>query len=430
MSAQTNLIAANQNRQMRIIVIPFIFTIVGFLGFNIGIIGEVDAKSLSNKDIINGIPEAKIKGFDENKYKNGIVEAEKWEQEKNDEENSLSAFDGNKISSNESLSEEQKKILIQNHALTPKTKEEILYDHSKRTTSILNDQTRAIQDIYKVQPETYEQRQNRDNIQKAKDLNNYALDLSRQSELMALNGSKINSTYVPNPNSVIQPVVPVENQSDIKPKPEIRVADNAVIATSLPSKIETESRIFNAFYGIKGEKKEMGKNQSGSNIRAVIHGDADKISVVNGSNIKIRLIQDIKVNGIFVPKNTLVTGTCTINGDRLYIGITTVKVGDELLPLRVKVVDIDGVDGVYIPNMQIKSQLNQALVRSTDAVNSPGFYFTPSNAPAGQQILGQIASQGVSSFIQTGKQILNQKASVSKVSIKANYQILLIPVQY
>lgn len=430
MSAQTNLISSNQTRQVRIIIIPFIFTVVGFIGFSIGIIGEADAKSSSNKEIINGIPEAKIKGFDENKYKNGIEVAEKWDKEKNSEDNTLSTFDVNRISSNESLSDEQKRVLLQNRSLTPKTKEEILYDHSKRTTSILNDQTRAIQDIYKIQPETYDQRQDRASIQKAKDLNSYALDLSRQSELMALNGNKMNSAYVQNPNSVIQPVVPVENQSETKPKSDIKVVNNDALVSSLPSKIETENRISNAFYGIKGEKKESGTNKSSSNIRAVIHGDAEKITVVNGSNIKIRLTQDIKVNGIIVPKNTLVTGTCNINGDRLYVGITTVKIGDELLPLRVKVVDIDGVDGIYVPNMQAKSQLNQAIVRSTDAVSSPGFYFTPSNAPAGQQILGQIASQGVSSIIQTGKQILNQKAGASKVIIKANYQILLIPVQY
>ena len=174
----------------------------------------------------------------------------------------------------------------------------------------------------------------------------------------------------------------------------------------------------------------MGQSKPSANIRAVIHGDADIISVVNGSNIKIRLIQDIKINGIVVPKNTLITGTCNINGDRIYIGVSTVKIGDDLFPLRVKVVDNDGVDGIYVPNLQVKSQLNQAIARSTDAVNSPGFYSTPSNAPAGQQIIGQIAAQGVSSLIQTGKQILNQKASVAKVSIKSNHQILLIPVQF
>jgi conjugative transposon TraM protein len=326
------------------------------------------------------------------------------------------------------LSSDEKQTLLRNN-ITPKTKEEILLEHSKRTSTILNDQTRAIQNIYKTQPETAEQRQAQANIQRAKELNNYALSLAQQNDLMALNGNKTNSTYVQSPS--VQPL----NYSDTSREPtkqqsDIKVLDEKVIASSISSKIEVEGRKLNAFYGIKGEKKEMGQSKPSANIRAVIHGDADIISVVNGSNIKIRLIQDIKINGITVPKNTLITGTCNINGDRLYIGVSTVKIGDDLLPLRVKVVDNDGVDGIYVPNLQVKSQLNQAIARSTDAVNSPGFYSTPSNAPAGQQIIGQIAAQGVSSLIQTGKQILNQKASVAKVSIKSNHQILLIPVQF
>ena len=418
-----NTINTNQVRRVRIIAIPLIFTIIGFVGFNIGIIGEAEAKTTSNKDIISGLPNAKIKDFDENKYQNGIDAATQLE-----EKNTLTDFDANKIGSNEMLSSDEKQTLLRNN-LAPKSKEEILLEHSKRTNTILNDQTRAIQNIYKTQPETAEQRQAQANIQRAKELNNYALSLAQQNDLMALNGNKTNSTYVQNPsvqpsNYTDTPREPTKQQSDIK------VLDEKVIASSISSKIEVEGRKLNAFYGIKGEKKEMGHSQPSANIRAVIHGDADIISVVNGSNIKIRLIQDIKINGIVVPKNTLITGTCNINGDRLYIGVSTVKIGNDLLPLRVKVVDNDGVDGIYVPNLQVKSQLNQAIARSTDAVNSPGFYSTPSNAPASQQIIGQIAAQGVSSLIQTGKQILNQKASVAKVSIKSNHQILLIPVQF
>ncbi len=423
-----NTINTNQVRRVRIIAIPLIFTIIGFIGFNIGLIGEVEAKTASNKDIISGLPNAKIKDFDENKYQNGIDAATQLEEKNAFENNSLTDFDANKIGSNEMLSSDEKQTLLRNN-LAPKSKEEILLEHSKRTNTILNDQTRAIQNIYKTQPETAEQRQTQANIQRAKELNNYALSLAQQNDLMALNGNRTNSTYVQSPS--VQP----SNYSDTpresaKQQSDIKVINEKVIASSISSKIEVEGRKLNAFYGIKGEKKEIGHSQSSTNIRAVIHGDADIISVVSGSNIKIRLTQDIKVNGIVVPKNTLITGTCNINADRLYIGINTVKVGDDLLPLRVKVVDNDGVDGIYVPNLQVKSQLNQAIARSTDAVNSPGFYSTPSNAPAGQQIIGQIAAQGVSSLIQTGKQILNQKASIAKVSIKSNHQILLIPIQF
>jgi hypothetical protein len=207
-----NTINTNQVRRVRIIAIPLVFTIIGFIGFNIGLIGEAEAKTTSNKDIISGLPNAKIKDFDENKYQNGIDVATQLEGKDAFENIFLTDFDANKIGSNEMLSSDEKQTLLRNN-ITPKSKEEILLEHSKRTSTILNDQTRAIQNIYKTQPETAEQRQAQANIQRAKELNNYALSLAQQNDLMALNGNKTNSTYVQSPS--VQP----SNYSDTSREP-------------------------------------------------------------------------------------------------------------------------------------------------------------------------------------------------------------------
>jgi hypothetical protein len=180
---------------------------------------------------------------------------------------------------------------------------------------------------------------------------------------------------------------------------------------------------------LKGERKVINDSKSNKNIEAVVHGDADIISVTNGSNIKLRILQDFKVNGVFVPKNSLITGSCAINGDRVFIGISGLRIDNQLIDLRLKAVDLDGLDGLYVPNLNTKNQMRQNISKMTDAVTGPTFVMSPSNAPAGQQILGQIASQGTSTALNTLKQYVNQKTQITKVQIKANHHLLLIPIE-
>lgn len=53
----------------------------------------------------------------------------------------------------------------------------------------------------------------------------------------------------------------------------------------------------NVFYGLKGERKQpemISAKPVPNAIEAVIHGDADQVTVTNGSTIKLRLLQDIQ----------------------------------------------------------------------------------------------------------------------------------------
>lgn len=68
-------------------------------------------------------------------------------------------------------------------------------------------------------------------------------------------------------------------------------------------------------------------------------------------------------------------------------------------------------------------------MKTSDAIAAPTFMMTPSNASAGQQIIGQIAAQDTSTVINGVKQLINQKSQVIKVTIKANHHLLLIPVE-
>ena len=68
----TNPVSVQQVKMVRMAAYPVIFCIVGFIRFQIGIIGNVEVKAVSEKNNIAGIPSAKVKDFDENKYSNAL----------------------------------------------------------------------------------------------------------------------------------------------------------------------------------------------------------------------------------------------------------------------------------------------------------------------------------------------------------------------
>lgn len=417
-----NSVSVQQIKMVRMAAYPVVFCIVGFIGFQLGIIGKVEAKPVSEENKIAGIPSAKVKDFDENKYKNALDYAK---NAGNDETN----FDVDNpatLGSNENLNDAQKRQLIgDGYSVNAKTKEQVLAEHSQRTSQLLTIQNQAIQDMYKTSPKTANQQMEERNITNARNLNNYAIELSKHQSNLSQGYS---NQIVNNPQIIPSEQVVSEKESSIQT--DITVLDKPIVVSSLKTNIDVKTtNTKNAFFGLKGERREIGDKKSSKNIEAVVHGDADVVSVVNGSNIKLRTLQAFQANGLTIQKNTLLTGTCAINGDRVFIGVNNIRVDNQIIELRLKATDLDGLDGLYVPNLNVKNQIRQSIMKTSDAIAAPTFMMTPSNASAGQQIIGQVAAQGTSTVINGVKQLINQKSQVVKVTIKANHHLLLIPVE-
>jgi conjugative transposon TraM protein len=418
----TNPVSVQQVKMVRMAAYPVIFCVVGFIGFQIGIIGNVEAKAVSEKNNIAGIPSAKVKDFDENKYSNALDYAK-------EAENNESNFDSENpatLGSNENLNEAQKRQLIGNgYSVNTKTKEQVLAEHTQRTSQLLTIQNQAIQDMYKTSPKTVNQQVEERNITNARNLNNYAIELSKHQGNLSQN---YQNQVVNNPQTIQSEQVVNEKESSIQTDITVIEKPNAVSSLKTNVDIKTTNSK-NAFFGLKGERREIGEKKYSKNIEAVVHGDAEVVTVVNGSNIKLRVLQTFQANGLTIQKNTLLTGTCAINGDRVFIGISNIRVDNQIIELRLKATDLDGLDGLYVLNLNVKNQIRQSIMKTNDAIAAPTFMMTPSNASAGQQIMGQIAAQGTSTVINGVKQLINQKSQVIKVTIKANHQLLLIPVE-
>ncbi|HEY0895009.1 MAG TPA: conjugative transposon protein TraM [Sphingobacteriaceae bacterium] len=149
--------------------------------------------------------------------------------------------------------------------------------------------------------------------------------------------------------------------------------------------------------------------ESGQAVRAVIHQDQ---TVISGSVIRLRLLEGIYVGKTLVPENELVYGEVTVDGERLKIGISSVRFGNAILPVALDAFDLDGLEGLYAPGAltrdAIKNGADDALQRLQLTTLDPS-------------LSAQVAGAG----LQAAKGLFRKKARQVRVKVRAGYQLLL-----
>ena len=144
-------------------------------------------------------------------------------------------------------------------------------------------------------------------------------------------------------------------------------------------------------------------------IQAVIH---ETQTIVSGSTVKLRLLSDVYIAGMLVPKNNFVYGTASLNGERLNITIKSVRYNNSILPVALSAYDMDGVEGVYIPGAISRDVAKQSTDNSLQQIGLNNL--DPS-----------IGMQAASAGIQAAKTLISKKVKLVKVTVKAGYKILL-----
>lgn len=164
----------------------------------------------------------------------------------------------------------------------------------------------------------------------------------------------------------------------------------------------------NSFYGLEDETQN--ENEAGNAIEAVIH---DTQELVVGSTVKMRLLNDVYINGKLISKDQFVYGTAAISGERLTIAINSIRDDNSLFPVSLSAYDLDGVEGLYIPGAITRDAAKQS---SDQAIQSLQFMTMD------QSLSAQAASAGM----QAAKGLFSKKVKLIKVKVKAGYKILLM----
>ena len=163
-----------------------------------------------------------------------------------------------------------------------------------------------------------------------------------------------------------------------------------------------------------GSSYSMGKNT----IRACVHNDQ---TLMDGQTVKLRLLEPLQAGNVIVPKNSLVSGSAKVQGERLEILVSSLEYAGNIIPVELAVYDSDGQKGLSVP-----SSLEQEAAKEAMANIGAGLGTSISFAQsAGQQVAMDITR----GLMQGGSQYLAKKFRTVKVHLKANYQVMLYAKQ-
>ncbi|MBE99705.1 conjugative transposon protein TraM [Flavobacterium coralii] len=162
----------------------------------------------------------------------------------------------------------------------------------------------------------------------------------------------------------------------------------------------------NRFYSLDEEQDNTARQN------AVLASIAETQTIVNGTTVKMKLGQDIYVDGTRIPSNTFIYGVAALKGERLTVKVTSIRHGNSLFPVDLSVHDLDGLDGIFIPGA-----INRDVAKAS--------------ADQSMQSLGVTtlddswSSQAAGAGIEAAKTLFSKKVKLVKVVVKSGYQVLL-----
>lgn len=162
----------------------------------------------------------------------------------------------------------------------------------------------------------------------------------------------------------------------------------------------------NSFYTLD-EVEALDEQQN--SIEAVIH---ETQRIVNGSTVKLRLSNDVLIEGIQIPKNTFLFGIAALKGERLEVKIDNIQYRNSIFPVELAVYDLDGIDGIYIPGAINRDVAKVSADRSIQTLGLTG-------------LQNSWGSQAAGMGIEAAKSLMSKKVKLIKVVLKAGYQVLL-----
>ena len=149
-------------------------------------------------------------------------------------------------------------------------------------------------------------------------------------------------------------------------------------------------------------------------ISACIYGNQ---TVTDGQKVQLRLLERMRVGDIIIPANAVVTGSARITGERLGISVTSIENARSIYPVKLSVYDTDGQEGIFIPGSM---ELNAAKEVAANMGTSMG-----SSINISSDAKAQLASDLGKGLIQGTSQYIAKKMRTVKVSLKANYRVML-----
>jgi conjugative transposon TraM protein len=176
----------------------------------------------------------------------------------------------------------------------------------------------------------------------------------------------------------------------------------------------------------KNEKLEAEKNKRSTLEKSVKSGFKPKdtavpvieaevyetTTVLTGNRVKLRLLEEAWLNGMKIPANTFLYGTCEVANERLQIEVQQIPVGEKFVPVAITICDLDGLPGLYVPD-----NASRKVAKEVGSSANTSSMFGVSNNP--------LTYMGLQAADRTTQSLLKM-IRIKKVTVKKNTLVYLV----
>ena len=179
-------------------------------------------------------------------------------------------------------------------------------------------------------------------------------------------------------------------------------------ASEVVKKVKTSSDYFNTLAKDAKEPKL---------IQAIIDED---IKAVDGSRVRLRLLDDIEINESVVKRGTYLYATVSgFSSGRVKGNISSILVDDELVKVSLSLYDTDGMEGLYVPNSQFRET-------SKDVASGAMSGNMSMNTGTYGNSLAQWGMQAVNNAYQKTSNAISKAIKKNKVKLKYGTFVYLV----
>lgn len=152
-------------------------------------------------------------------------------------------------------------------------------------------------------------------------------------------------------------------------------------------------------------------------IKAIIDED---IKAVDGSRVRLRLLDDVEIGEVVVPKGAYLYATMSGFGSQRVKGnVKSLMVTDELLKVNLSIYDTDGLEGLYVPGSTFRET-------SKDVASSALGSNVNMNNGAGGNSFTQWGMQAVQNAYQRTSNAISKSVKKNKAKLKYGTFVYLV----
>ena len=147
-------------------------------------------------------------------------------------------------------------------------------------------------------------------------------------------------------------------------------------------------------------------------VAAQVHSD---VTVLDGSTVKLRLLEDVYLAGQRIPTHSFVYASTSLRGDRLLLRVKSINFRGNLYEVSLAGYDLDGQEGIGVPGAIERDIAKREAAQATRGLGGA------TAAAGGRNLATQLAAEGS----ETIREIAARKLAAVKIDLKAGHRIIL-----